>query len=96
MVEIPAAFRKEIVFDKVKPIASYNPGRKLIFFWNNSRYYVYVSTEPTNVKEEGIILYPGEGVVFDAADADPTEGAFYAVCDSEEGCEVRVYESIVT
>lgn len=93
---MPSAFRKEVVVDVVKQIASYNPYRKLILFWNESSAIVYISTEPTYVKENGIPLYPQESIVFDVADADAPESMFFAQCQENSTCTLRIYEALVT
>lgn len=88
------AFRVEILSVEPKIVASYNPARKLILFINESENVVYISKDPLYVKELGIPLYPFESLVFDVADADEPEMAFYAAATAD-GSRVRVYEALV-
>ncbi len=91
---MPSAFRVERVGTEAKAIASYNPNRKLLMIINESEVTVYISKDPMGVVENGIPLFFYEALVFDVADADEPESAFYA--QTEEGTAlVRIYESLV-
>lgn len=91
---MPSAFRKEVVGKEARIIASYNPARKLLLVINESDYTVYISKDPANIAENGIPVYPYESIVFDVADADEPEYAFYAVCPLGTA-KIRIYEALV-
>lgn len=92
---MPSNFRREVVSTVPKIIASYNKFRKLLMIINESEYTVYVSKDPQNVVELGIPLFPYESIVFDIADADAPEEAFFAATDAGAAA-VRIYESVVS
>lgn len=91
---MPGAFRVEYVTPEAKQIASYNPARKLLLIINESDYTIYVSKDPVGVSETGIPVYPFESIVFDAADGDEPEYAFFAASPSSTA-KVRIYEALV-
>lgn len=61
---------------------------------NESEYIVYISKDPQNVANVGIALYPFEGIVFDVADGDEPEYAFFAQCP-QGTARIRIYENLV-
>lgn len=91
---MPSAFRKENVSSETKIIASYNMNRKLLMIINESENVVYVSKDPQNVMEFGIPIFPFETLVFDVADGDEPEYAFFAQC-LEGVAIIRIYENLV-
>lgn len=92
---MPSNFRVEQVGSETKIIASFNQSRKLLMVINESEYIVYISKDPQKVAEEGIALYPYETIIFDVADGDEPEYAFFAV--SPMGiAKLRIYENLVT
>ncbi|MEM0506805.1 MAG: hypothetical protein QXW58_06085 [Thermosphaera sp.] len=91
---MPSAFRIESVGSEVKTVVSFNPNRKLLMIINESEYIVYISKDPQNVANVGIALYPYESIVFDVADGDEPEYAFFAQC-LEGVAIIRIYENLV-
>ncbi|MEM1726578.1 MAG: hypothetical protein QXD86_05890 [Candidatus Bathyarchaeia archaeon] len=91
---MPSAFRKELVTTEAKVIASYNSARKLLSITNESENIIYISKDPQNIVENGFPIYPFETLIFDVADGDEPEYAFYA--QTKEGsANVRIYENLV-
>lgn len=91
---MPASFRTEFVDSTIKCIATYNINRKLLLIINDSESVVYISKDPMYVKENGLPLYPYEIIVFDVADADEPETAFYAQALTGIA-KLRIYEALV-
>lgn len=91
---MPSAFRIEYVGSDVKTITSYNPNRKLLMIINESELTVYISKDPSNVTELGIPLFAFETIVFDVADGDEPEYAFFAQTIAGTS-KIRIYENLV-
>ncbi len=88
------SFRLEYVSTESKCIATYNINRKLLMISNESEIVVYISKNPLSITENGIPLFPYETLVFDVADADGPEEAFYA--QTQEGrARLRIYEALI-
>ncbi|MEM2506945.1 MAG: hypothetical protein QXF61_07890 [Nitrososphaeria archaeon] len=61
---------------------------------NEGETEIYVSKDPQSVNEVGIPVFPFETLVFDVADGDEPEYAFYA--QTKVGTSiVRIYENLV-
>ena len=71
----------------------YNPRRVFLMLINDTESTIFISEDPTRIKELGIPLYPFEIIVFDKGDGDKAEGPFYVYSDQE--VEIRIYEGVV-
>jgi tagatose-1,6-bisphosphate aldolase len=85
-------YAKTTLTPGVNIIASYNEKRKALHVINESEYTIYVSENQNGIKDNGIPVYPFEVLVYDKAEGDATEYAFYAYTDVQVA--IRVYEAV--
>lgn len=72
-------------------IATYNPKRVSLHFFNRGDITVFISEDQTNIVETGIPLSPYASISFHKVENDKPEVAFYAQVETGEATIV-VYE----